>query len=108
MTPLFFSAACDYCDGKVALEYHTGFVVYRGTNGEVHEEFVFRSPMDAERWRVLRGLQAFEVRAVHSEAPFRWRASTSRVRGLEHADHLYAIYPNRLYEPAPFRAHVAD
>jgi hypothetical protein len=108
MTLLFFSAACDFCEGTVEPRYFRGFVIYRGAgDGQVHEEYVFRSAADAERWRRLMGLSAYEVRPVHSERPFRWRRSSGSVKGLELADHLFSIYPDRRYEPGLFRAHLA-
>lgn len=108
MTLLFFSAACDFCDGKVHPNYHRGYVVYRGAgDGQVHEEYVFRRANDAERWRAIMHLEAYDVRQVVCEHEFQWRKSSGSIRNLELADHLYSIFPNRCYEPSPRRAHLA-
>ncbi|MDD9944643.1 MAG: hypothetical protein OXU20_26595 [Myxococcales bacterium] len=107
MTPLFFSAACDFCDGRATVQYYEGFVVYRGArDGLVHEEYVFRSLRDAKRFRSLRDMDDVEIRRVRSHEPFHWRRSGGSVKGLELADHRYAIFPDHRYEPRPFRAHV--
>lgn len=107
MTLLFFSAACDFCDGNVAIDYDVGYVVYRGAiSGELHEEYVFRSPVDAERWQMAVGLDDLDIRKVHCEYPFKWRVSTGTIKGLELANHLYTIHPDRFYAPDPNHAHV--
>ena len=109
MTPLFFSAACDFCEGRTPVEYHEGYVVYRGgRDGVIHQEYVFRSPEDADRFRIMRNLQDLDIRKVRSEEPFRWQYSKGTIKDLELADHLYAIFPDHRYEPGPQRAHVAD
>ena len=110
MTALFISYACDYCDGLVHDELpFRGFVVYRqpAPNGTVREEYVFRTRRDAERWRTLQSLDDCEIREVRSAAEFRWRKSQGSLRGIELADKLFEIYPDRRYEPSPRRAHVA-
>ena len=108
MTPLFITAACDFCDGRADVRYYEGFVVYRGGHdGIVHEEYVFRTIRDAQRFRALRDLEHVEIRRVRSHDPFQWRYSGGTTKGLELADHLYAIFPDHRYEPVPYRAHVA-
>ena len=107
MTLLFFSAACDFCDGKVEPSYHHGYVIYRGANaGEPREEYVFRSAAHAEHWRDLMELGDHEVRRVCSEQPFNWRETTGTIKGLELADHLFTIFPDCCYEPCEHRAHL--
>jgi len=107
MTPLFFSAACDFCEGRVDVGFYEGFVVYRGGHdGLVHDEYVFRSVEDAQRFRSLRDMAHVEIRRVCSQEPFHWRHSGGKAKGLELADHLYSIFPDHRYEPGAYRAHV--
>jgi hypothetical protein len=105
-TPLFYSAACDWCDGLASVALDRGFVVWRD-RGPGASEYVFRTRADAERWISVRSLDGFPVREVLSEHGFRWRASTGSVRDLELADRLFEIYLDRRFPPAPHRAFLA-
>lgn len=105
MTQLFFSQACDYCDYGVPLErLHRGFVVYRN---DCRVSYVFRTRMDAERWRVASDRTEYEVRAVYSLTPFRWQLSRGTLKDVVLADHLIEIFPDHRYEPLPHRAFLA-
>jgi hypothetical protein len=43
---------------------------------------------------------------VLSRTPFRWRRSTGSVRDIELADRLFEIFPDRVHDPGPNRAHL--
>lgn len=105
-TPLFFSAACDWCDGLVSVPFDHGWVVWRGRPPGA-SEYVFRTPADAERWRVVQSLEGCPVREVLSEVPFRWRNSSGNVKDIELADRLIEIYPDHRFPAAPNRAFLA-
>ena len=105
-TPLFYSAACDWCDGLVSVPFDHGWVVWRGRPPGA-SEYVFRTPADAERWRVVQSLQDCPVREVLSEVPFRWRNSSGNVKDIELADRLIEIYPDHRFPAAPNRAFLA-
>ena len=109
MTALLLSYVCDHCDGlQVPSTPYPGFVVYRGApEGSVREEYVFRTHLDAERWRILSQREECEIREVESSSEFRWRVSTGSVKDLELADRLFEIFPDHRYEPAPNRAQIA-
>lgn len=106
-TPLFYSAACDWCDGLVSAELDRGYIVWRGRPPGA-SEYVFRTRGDAARWIEARELTDCPVREVLSEYPFRWRPSTGTIRDIELADRLFEIYPDRRFPPAPHRAFLAD
>lgn len=106
MTPLFFSAVCDHCDGLRTPAASTGWIVWRRRLPGA-QEYVFRTPEDARRWRRINGLDDCPIRQVRTETEIRWRRSIGSVRDLEFADRLFEIYTDPRYEPAPYRAHLA-
>jgi hypothetical protein len=104
MRPLFVTVVCDWCDGLVDVSApHRGFVVWRN-RPEGSSEYVFRTEADAARWRELQALSAYPIREVRSPSPFRWRRPSGTARGIELADHLYEIFPDHRFAPAPYRA----
>jgi hypothetical protein len=109
MTCLFISYVCDYCDGlkEDDAPYERGFVVWRSRPMPA-QEYVFPTREDAERWRDLRGLTGCAIREVLTTTRFRWRKSTGSIKGLEMADHLVEIFPNRRYPAGPHRAFLAE
>jgi len=109
MVQLFLTQACDYCDYGVPKErLHRGFIVYRGIadSGQC-EEYVFRTRMDAERWRTAAGREGCEIFEVYSLTPFRWHLSRGTLRDVVLADHMFEIFPDHRYEPLPHRAFLA-
>lgn len=107
MTLLFFSYACDYCDGLIdESSYDRGFVVWRN-RGTPAEEYVFRTRQDAERWRDASNLGDYPILEVRAPVPFRWRASTGSIRDLQMADSLVRIWPDHRFPPGPNRAFLA-
>lgn len=105
MTQLFFSQACDYCEyGFPPDRLHRGFIVYRENQ---QETYVFRSRMDAERWRVAASHDECEIREVHSLNPFNWHLSRGTLRDVVLATHMIEIFPDHRYEPLPHRAFLA-
>ena len=109
MVQLFLSQACDHCDYGVPKErLHRGFVVHRdASEAGSCEEYVFRTRMDAERWRVAAGREGCEIREVYSLTPFRWHLSRGTLRDVVLADHMFEIFPDHRYEPLPHRAFLA-
>ena len=109
MTQIFLSQACDHCDYGVPKDrMHRGYVVYRGdTEGSCDplEEYVFRTRMDAERWRTAAGREDSEIREVYSLSAFRWHLSRGTLQDVVLADHMFTIFDNHKYEPLPHRAH---
>jgi hypothetical protein len=110
MVQLFLSQACDHCDYGVPKDrLHRGFVVHRGAGDAPNcEEYVFRTRMDAERWRVAAGREGCEIREVYSLTPFRWHLSRGTLRDVVLADHMFEIFPDHKYEPLPHRAFLAS
>lgn len=109
MTALFLSYVCDYCDGlkEDHVAYDVGYVVWRPRPTPAHE-YVFASREDAEKWRAIQGLGNYAVREVKTTSKFRWRKSTGSVKGLEMADRLIEIFPDRRHPPGPNRAFFVD
>lgn len=110
MVQLFLTQACDYCDYGLPKErLHRGFIVHRN-NAESgsREEYVFRTRMDAERWRTAAGRDDCEIHEVYSLAPFRWHLSRGTLRDVVLADHMFEIFPDHRYEPLPHRAFLAE
>jgi len=109
MVQLFLTQACDYCDYGLPKErLHRGFIVHRST-GEAgsREEYVFRTRMDAERWRTAAGRDDCVIHEVYSITPFRWHLSRGTLRDVVLADHMFEIFPDHRYEPLPHRAFLA-
>jgi hypothetical protein len=114
MVQLFLTMACDYCDYGVPKEkLHRGFIVYRAaTPGAASdrnsvEEYVFRTRMDAERWRTAAGREGCSINEVYSLMPFRWHLSRGTLRDVVLADHMFEIFPDHRYEALPHRAFLA-
>lgn len=105
MTPLFFSVACDYCDGVKTLNApFTGYVVWSDEFTAPARAYVFSRPEFAERWLSMRGPENASVRQVASTHPFRWRSGVQSTSDLEFADTLVEIHLDSKYEPGPHRA----
>ena len=109
MVQLFLTQACDYCDYGVPKErLHRGFIVYRvAADSGSCEEYVFRTRMDAERWRTAAGREGCTIHEVYSLMPFRWHLSRGTLRDVVLADHMFEIFPDHRYEPLPHRAFLA-
>jgi hypothetical protein len=109
MVQLFLTQACDYCDyGLPRDRLHRGFIVYRPeAEPRGREEYVFRTRMDAERWRTAAGRDECEIQEVYSLSPFRWHLSRGTLRDVVLADHMFEIFPDHRYEPLPHRAFLA-
>lgn len=108
MVPLFLSCVCEYCDSRPTTDsYHRGYVVWRGFLGPGFPHYVFSTRQSAERWRRGQGQNAGEIREVLASEPFRWRPSRGTMRDIEFADHLFEIFPDHRFKPAPFRAFLA-
>lgn len=109
MIQLFLTQACDHCDYGVPKErLHRGFVVYRGANENgTCEEYVFRTRMDAERWRTAAGREGCDIHEVYSLSAFRWHLSRGTLRDVVLADHMFEIFPDHRYEPLPHRAFLS-
>ena len=105
MTPLFISCVCDYCDGlkRDVGKQDVGYVVWRSMPLPALE-YVFSTPDDARKWRLLQGLVHCDIREVISPTSFRWRRTSGALRNLETADSLIEIYGDNRYPPGPGRA----
>lgn len=107
MTQLFLSQACDHCDYGVTKDrLHRGFIVHRESDADSESiaEYVFRTRMDAERWRTAAGREGCEIHEVYSLTPFRWNLSRGTLRDVVLADQMFEIFPDHRYEPLPHRA----
>ena len=109
MVQLFLTQACDYCDYGVPKDkLHRGFIVYKAEADSSNcEEYVFRTRMDAERWRTAAGREGCAIQEVYSLTPFRWHLSRGTLRDVVLADHMFEIFPDHRYEPLPHRAFLA-
>lgn len=107
MTLLFFSYACDHCDGLTTDEYDVGYIVWIPKPLPA-EEFVFATRCDAERWRSMHGIEDAEIREVVARSRFRWRKSTGFAYPVHMAEHVVEVYENPAYPTRPYRAHFAD
>lgn len=108
MTQLFLTQACDYCDYGVPKEkLHLGFVVYQTDATGACEEYVFRTRMDAERWRTAAGREGCEIQEVYSLHPFRWHVTRGTLRDAVLADHMFQVFPDWKYENLPHRCFLA-
>lgn len=105
MVLLFTSAACDWCEGKTEVTgLHVGYVVWRGLLGPWFPQYVFENEASAKRWQVLQNVHDGEVRRVLSTESFTWRDGHGDVR---FADHLYEVFPDAKFRPAPHRVWLA-
>jgi hypothetical protein len=109
MIALFISFVCDYCDGLTndGSDDDRGYVVWRARPMPA-QEYVFPTREHAQRWRDVQGLAHCEIREVRTMSKFRWRKSTGSITGLEMADHLFEIYPNRRHPAGLHRAFLSD
>lgn len=106
MVQLFLTCACDYCDYGVPKEkLHRGFIVHLKTKLDVHEEYVFRSRADVQRWATAAGREDEfnDIREVFSLMPFRWILSRGTLRDVVLADNMHEVFPNHKFEPLPHR-----
>lgn len=111
MVSLFLSLACDHCDfGVPENKLHRGFVVYSSDFDSPlpHEEYVFRSRMDAERWRSASGREGCGIFKVFSLMPFHWHLSRGTLRDVVLADHLFEVFADWRYEPLPHRCFLGE
>jgi hypothetical protein len=108
MRPLFTSYACDYCDGVLEVELpYSGYALWDpGATGE-RTEYVFPTRTEAKRYRAAVNREHHEVRAVRSEHEFTWRVGGGNGGDIVVADHVYTIFPDHRFEPAPNRACLA-
>ena len=108
MSLLLVSYACDYCDGPAPTEFFAGYIVYQperiGTGSPI---YVFPSQADASVWRSKCGLQAFELREVHSHLPFTWKTSVGAIAEIRLANRAFEVFEDHRYEPRPNRAYLA-
>jgi hypothetical protein len=108
MTALFYSYACDYCDGLVEeRSAEEGYVVWRDRPLPA-DEYVFQTKEHALTWRSARGLEECPIVLVRSPHRFRWRKSTGSVKDIVTADRLVTIYPNDQFPPEANRAYVCS
>jgi hypothetical protein len=109
MVQLFLTQACDYCDyGPAKDTLHRGFIVFRDENHQgIREEYVFRTRMDAERWRTAAGREEASIREVYSSQPFRWHLSRGTLRDVVLADHMFEIFDSHRFEALPHRAFLS-
>ncbi len=107
MTLLFYSAVCDFCEGKPKGTFYRGYVVWRERDVEAPLDYVWRTPHDAVMWRTLQGLEECEVRCVLSEHPITWRVASGSAAGLVSADKLFEIHCDHRFPPAPYKAVLA-
>ncbi len=105
MTPLFTSMVCERCDAE-SRGVFVGWIVWR-SRPPGSQEYVFRRPTDAKKWRQAQGLGEFPIRRISTESEIRWRQSTGSLKELELADQLFEIYPDLRYPPGENRAHLA-
>jgi hypothetical protein len=109
MTPLFVSYVCDWCDGlKRPTVVARGFVVWpEEVVVDAMELYVFPTREMAAHYQRSTGSSG-EIREVASEYPIRWQPGRGSIKNLRLADRLYSIYPDFRFEPAPYRAFLAD
>lgn len=107
MLALFFTVVCERCEGQPRVEpdVHRGYIIWRA-RPPGSTEYVFRHRDGAAAWRSSAGLGHFAIRAVLGSAPFRWRASSGTLTGIELAEGVYEVYPDDLYDRAPHRVHL--
>lgn len=114
MLALFLSTACDHCDyGPAREKLHRGYIVYREQyaqaweKGEGYEDNIFRTPVDADRWREAAGLPG-PVREVYSLSVFEWKMTTGCLQNLCVASKLHEIFRDHRYEPVGQRAFLGS
>lgn len=109
MVELFMSTRCDWCDfGPKIDDVHRGFAVLATSAGYLPgNNYVFRTMLDAERWRTAAGAERCEIKTVYSLECFRWHLSHGVVRDVVYADQPFEIFPDHRYEPLPHRAFIA-
>jgi len=110
MVAIFFSVACDYCDGLRDPDARfEGWIVWSNNFNTPHRSYVFKSQEHACRWKTLRFKgDASEVRKVVSIHPFNWRSGLHLTSDMEFADTLIEIHADHKYEARAGRAHLAE
>jgi hypothetical protein len=109
MTALFVTQVCDYCDyGPAVDKLYCGFVVYRLDLQYPQDEYVFRTAMDADRWRAAAGRDGCEIYKVYSLMPFQWHLSQGTLRDVVLADHMFEVHSSHRYEPLSYRCFITE
>lgn len=107
MTQLFLTQACDHCDyGPNKESLFKGYVVCSQDNTFPSEEYVFRSLMDAERWKTVTAAakENSDIFEVYSLNSYRWHLSQGTVRDIVLADRMYTIHADHKYPAGAFQA----
>jgi hypothetical protein len=110
MVPLFVTEVCDACDFGVTKEkLFRGFIVYgRYPTHVTCEEYVFRTRIDADRWRTAAGREDCTIREVYSLTPFQWHASRGTLQDVILADHIFEVFADHRFEPLPNRCFLGE
>lgn len=99
LRPLFYSLACDFCDGKLNKQESKsssveGWIVYREEVSLSCEEYFFKTKEDAQRWMDIQSLHdSCSIKEVVSLMPVTFKITTGYVKGLNRATRLIMIYP---------------
>lgn len=107
MTPLFISYACDYCDGLVQIDWHSGFIVFRGDEDFDRPVYVFPSRTEAAIYRQVNGWQAYPIREVYFEHPVRWKPALGRLEGVTIASRPFELHRDHRFESRPYVGFLA-
>ena len=107
MRPMFMSCVCDYCDGLVEIDWHRGYIVFRGDEDFARPVYVFPSRTDAAIYRSYHGWQTFPILEIRYEHPVGWRTAIGDLEGVTIAERPFALYPDHRFPSAPFAGHLA-
>lgn len=107
MTPLFISYACDYCDGLVQIDWHSGFIVFRGDEDFDRPVYVFPSRTEAAIYRQVNGWQSYPIREVYFEHPVRWKPALGRLEGVTIASRPFELHRDHRFESRPYVGFLA-
>lgn len=106
MTALFFSFACDYCDGLVEIEWRRGFIVFRGEEDFGRPVYVFPTQTDAALYRQFNGWQSMPLREVHFEHPVTWKHALGPLEHVTLAARPFTLHRDRRFESVPYSAYL--
>lgn len=107
LVPVLLSVACDYCDFGVPSEkLHRGYIVLR--SDPPFEDYVFRTRMDADRWRQAVNCGGFAIYSVYSLTPYHWHMSRGTLQNIVLADHLFEVFASHRYAPRPHRCFLGE
>jgi hypothetical protein len=116
MTQLFLTQACDHCDyGVDRACVHRGYLI-RGDvdpaedaeDGVLATAYVFRTTLDAERWRTAAGRENWPIYEALSLTPYRWILSRGTLRDVALADAMFEIFADHRFEALPNRAWLGE